>query len=427
MGAVYLGERTEQFRQHVAIKMLHPHVSLSMGEHLLRHEEKVLTSLDHEAIVRLLDTTTHSDGRHCIVMEFVEGLPLDAYCREHATAQEEKLRLLVEIARALDYAHRRLIVHADLKPANILVTAAGRPRILDFGIAILIEPAAYGALGGGALGDGALEATFETRRAAAEHYTPAYASPEQRARLRVTSATDIYSLGMIARNLLTHDDGGGATLQSTRPVTGLGADLSAIVAKATRTEPEQRYTTMQELANDLQAVQDHRPVAARNGDRRYRLGKWIRYRRAVAATLLVLAVVLIASVTGVAVQTARAAHQRKVTQAQLDDLVRLTGTLEGELYDSVHALAGGAGASASLLGGATASLDKLSEAKVEDSSLALEMARQYATLARLQRAQGDTAEAGRDVDKSLGLLRSISTNDRNHSAAATEMQNLAVQ
>ncbi len=236
MGVVYLGERIKDFQQRVAIKILHPHLSLLMGEDALRHEEKVLTSLDHTAIVRLLDTGEDARGAHYIVMDYVDGVPLDVFCREHALTREQRLTLLTEIARAADYAHRRLVIHADLKPENILVTPDGQPRLLDFGVAIL------------------LNASGDVR--STERYTPAYASPEQRADTRVTAATDIYSLGLIVRAVLTQ--GISAPLST---------DLRAIVLKATREEWDQRYLSMQAFADDMQAVLDYRPVAARNGTR----------------------------------------------------------------------------------------------------------------------------------------------------------------
>jgi serine/threonine protein kinase len=394
MGVVYEGERMEHFHQRVAIKMLHSHVSLMMAEDSLRHEETVLTSLDHTAIVRLLDTGEDAGGNRYIVMEYVDGVPLDVFCREHALTRERRLELLIEIARAVEYAHRRLVVHADLKPENILVTPEGLPRLLDFGVAVRLNSG--------------------SDTTPSERYTPAFASPEQRAGARVTAATDIYSLGLIARSVLTQD--------TSSP---LSKDLHAIMSQATRETWDQRYTSMQAFADDMQAVLDHLPVIARNGSGLYRFGKWVQHRKATASMLFLLAAVLLVSVSGVVIQTARAARQRSVAQARLYDLVRLTGTLEGELFDSAHSLPHGDEAGAFLLQAATASLDTLAAENRGDTSLELEMARQYKTLARLQRAQAGSEIAVRqDVAKSLALLRSIPANDRNYASAETEIVSL---
>ena len=394
MGAVYLAERAEQFQQRVAIKLLHPQVSLLSGDEALRHEEQVLTSLDHEAIVRLLDTGVHADGRAYLVMECVDGSHLDVACRAQRMTRARRLLLLVEIARALEYAHRYLVIHADLKPENILLSPEGKPKILDFGVAVLMD---------------------QTGRAAdrQERYSLSFASPEQRAGRRLTPRTDIYSLGLIARALL--EDAAGKPER-------LGKDLQAILSRATREEPEHRYATMQDFGDDLQAAAEHRPVAARNGNGLYRFGRWIRYRRTAATVAFALALILMVSVAGVVVRTVAAARQRRVTQARLFDLVRVTGTLEGELYESSHALAGGKEASSSLLQAATTSLDRLSEESGGDSALKLEIAEQYRKLAQLQRVDGGGAgSVEHDVRQGLALLESVGPRDRNYQSARRQI------
>ncbi|MEO6923867.1 MAG: serine/threonine-protein kinase, partial [Bryocella sp.] len=397
MGVVYLGERAEQFSQRVAIKMLHPQVSLLFGENALRHEEKVLTSLDHPAIVRLLDTGEHAGLRY-IVMEYVEGLPLDTFCRKHALTTDQRILLLIEILRAVDYAHRHLVIHADLKPANILISPERRPKILDFGVAVLVGPGGNDTTNSHAI------------------FTPAFASPEQLANDRATAASDIYSMGSIAKLLLS---GNGA-----RPHRW-SSDIDAILETATRVEPDRRYSSAKQFADDLQAVLDYRPVVARRGSRGYKFGKWIRRRRATATVVFALAIILIGSALGVVVESARTAHQRRVAQARLYDLVRLTGTLEGELYDSAHSLPHGQNASASLLQAATKTLDTLAKQNGNDSTLALEVSRQYGKLATLEEAQGSQHDAALDIEKGLGLLRTIPSTDRNYGASLTAQKDLA--
>jgi predicted Ser/Thr protein kinase len=392
MGVVYLGERMEQFSQRVAIKMLHPHVSLLFGENSLRHEEKVLTPLDHPAIVRLLDTAEHKGLRY-IVMEYVEGLPLDDFCRKYALPTEQRILLLIEILRGVDYAHRHLVIHADLKPANILITPEWHAKILDFGVAVLV-------------GSGVQDAAYSPAA-----FTPEFASPEQLANARATAATDIYSMGAIAQRLLSDDENAPAPLTN---------DLNAIVAKATRVEPERRYASTTEFANDLQAVLDHRPVEARKGGRRYRFGKWIRRYRSAAAIAGAVAVVLCSSVAGIVVKSADAAYQRRSTQKQLYALIRLTGTLEAELYGSLNGLPKSEDARASLLSGSNITLDGLSKLDGSDPELSVELAGQYETIARLQlanRTPGDEISIRSELDRGIALLRSVPRSSKLSSGA----------
>jgi hypothetical protein len=396
MGVVYLGDRIEQFSQRVAIKMLHPHTSLLFGEYSLHHEEKVLTSLDHAAIVRLLDTGEHERRRY-IVMEYVEGLPVDAYCVQNRLKREQRLELLAQIARAVDYAHRRLVIHADLKPENILITADGQPRILDFGVSVLID------------------SSLVVGEHAPEFFTPRFASPEQLGGERATVAADIYAVGKIGELLF----GNGS---SEWPAAG--REVAAVFEVATRAEPERRYGTCKEFADDLKAVLEHRPVAARNGRTWYRINRWMRRHWAAATIACVLGLVLAGTVVGVVVQTARAARQRRVAESRLHDLVRLTGTLEGELYQSAHSLPQGRDASESLLQAATRTLDTLARQDADDSTLTLEIGRQYGKLAELEQAQGSAGEAAADLDKGEALLRGIPRGDRNYAAAVEAGKNL---
>jgi serine/threonine protein kinase len=384
-GVVYLGERVEPFTQHVAIKMLHPEISFVLGDRLLHHEDRILTSLDHPGIVRLLDRGEHTSGAHYLVMEFIDGLSLLDYGSRNHLSQARRLTLLLEVLQAVDYAHRHLVLHGDLKPENILVTESGHPRLLDFGVAALI---------GGQRGVGALSP-----------HTPDFASPEQIADGRLTPACDIYALGKIA----------AAVLAAPAP----RSDLHAILQKATQPEPNERYATVRDFANDLQALLDHRPISARPPRRLYLLGRWIRRHRTIAAMAAIIALALAGSVLGVAVQTARAAQQRRIAQSRLHDLVRLTGTLEGELYNSVLPLPQAGPARAALLRAATGSLDALAAQDSGDSALTIEMARQYRSLSSLQ-----PSEAAADRRKALALLSRIPVHDPNHQAAQSLVADL---
>lgn len=393
-GVVYLGERMQPFSQRAAIKVLRPSAALLADPGAFQHEERVLTSLDHPAIVRLLDKGESGAGAAYLVMEYVEGVPLDAFCEQTHATQAERVRLMIQVAEACDYAHRHLVIHGDLKPGNVLVDTEANVRLLDFGVATFA-------------GDSLLDSTSDSPQG----HTPAYASPEQLAGGRVTPAADVYALGMLLKQVLRNS-----------PQVG---DLAAIASMATRVHAEERYRSAAAFAGDLKAWLAHLPVQARRQGRLYRLKKWIYRQRTLAAVSAALLLVVTVSVSGVVVQTLRATRQRRVTEARLHDIVQLTGSLEGELYDSLRPLPRGQAAAASLLQAATASLDSLTAEDGEDAQLALEIGRQYHTLAMLQALQpGQGVAAQQDVAKGIAVLQHVRSSNAAYGAARQEIASL---
>lgn len=309
MGDVYLARRDDQdFERDVAVKLLAPGLYGRDFVRRFRAERQILARLDHPNIARLYEGGTHVDGRPYLVMEHIEGQPLQQYCRERRLGLHERLELVLAVCDAVDYAHRRLVLHLDLKPGNILVLDDGTPKLLDFGIAKLLD----------ASGSAITQAT----RTGPRPLTPHYASPEQRAGGALTTASDVYSLGVVLYRLLsgrfpdaedsTTDPGPsgswipserrkpsaadppGATLGTDEPEHHLVAlrrqlvgDLDAIILKALRREPELRYDTVGKLAEDLRRHLAGLPVHARQGTLRYRMGKLVRRYKGplVAATL----------------------------------------------------------------------------------------------------------------------------------------------
>ena len=271
MGAVYLAERVDgQFEQRVAIKLVHtPRVrGTGMIERFLR-ERQILARLEHPNIARLLDGGVTEDGWPYLVMEYVDGVPLTAFCDERELSAVERIRLLQEVGRAVHYAHRNLVVHRDLKPTNILVTAGGVPKLLDFGIAKLLEEGREGEAiltGGGMM-------------------TPGYAAPEQLRGDPITTAADVYALGVLLVKLLT----GHRPLGDTDIPSGqLPVDLDRISRMALRDEQERRYESAQAFVDDLQRYRESRPVMARPDTFGYRARRFIvRNRTAVAAGVMV--------------------------------------------------------------------------------------------------------------------------------------------
>jgi eukaryotic-like serine/threonine-protein kinase len=280
MGRVFLARRSDgHFEQMAAIKLLSGQPSTQALRFLAR-ERQILASLAHPHIARLLDGGSTPQGQPYLVMEYVRGQSIDEYCRQQQPSLTTRLRLLIDICAAVSFAHRQLVVHCDLKPSNILVTAEGRPILLDFGVSRLladVDPAAPSTASAGTQG-----------KATTQAYTPRYASPEQRAGERVGTATDIYSLGVTLAELLgvSPDPSGALTLG------GLPPELAAIIARATDAEIDRRYVTVQALAEDLRRYLEHLPVQACKPTLSYVSRKWLRRRWPLAAAALLLVVVV---------------------------------------------------------------------------------------------------------------------------------------
>ncbi len=295
MGAVYRAVREDDFAKQVALKLVDRELVSPLILRRLHRERQILARLEHPNIARLLDGGTTADGRPYLVMEHVDGMPIDRYCEDRRLSPAQRLALCLQVASALAYAHQNLIVHRDLKPANILVTADGVPKLLDFGIAKLLDPAEDPA---------GLTRTLE------RPMTPRYASPEQVRGEPVTPASDLYSFGVLLYQLLTGELPCGldtcglsesarricdlepqrpSALPASRRLGGVGGDIDAIVLKALRKEPRHRYPSMEHLAEDIRRYLAGYPVLARKGTSLYRAGKLIgRHRWAFAAAVVAL-------------------------------------------------------------------------------------------------------------------------------------------
>ncbi|HYJ47567.1 MAG TPA: serine/threonine-protein kinase, partial [Pyrinomonadaceae bacterium] len=300
MGAVYLAERADsEFRRRVAIKLIKRGMDTDFILRRFRKERQILASLDHPNIARLLDGGTTDDGLPYFVMEYIEGLPIYRFCDEHRLTIPERLRLFRQVCDAVHYAHRHMVIHRDIKPSNIQVTSDGVPKLLDFGIAKLLNPEIA-------------DITFDPTATAMRLMTPEYASPEQVEGHAVTTTTDVYSLGVLLYELLTghrpysffnrspHEIARviceekpthpsvviarpydllpvqtpgvetatleylfisrGATVE--RLQKELAGDLDNIVMKALRKEPDDRYQSVENLREDITHFIEGRPVSA---------------------------------------------------------------------------------------------------------------------------------------------------------------------
>jgi len=333
MGSVYLAERDDdQYRKRVAIKVVKRGMDTDEVLRRFRHERQILAGLDHPYIARLIDGGTTPDGLPFFVMEKVEGEPIHAYCASQKLDLESRLRLFLRVCEAVSHAHSALVVHRDLKPNNILVTPEGVPKLLDFGVAKLLDPEADPGLTRTIHGSGAL--------------TPEYASPEQVRGLPVTTASDVYALGAILYELLT-----GARAQKidthtpaeidrvvceTQPLRpslagrGLNDDLDNIVLMAMRKECERRYQSVEQLSADIVRYLSGRPVAARQDSFTYRARKFIlRNRLAVIAAALVFGSLVAGVLVSVhQARQAEAARQVAETQRQAADRERARAEME---------------------------------------------------------------------------------------------------
>ncbi len=287
MGAVYLAERADgEVEQQVAIKIVRQTIVEKELISHFRRERQILASLNHPNIARFLDGGVAPTGEPFLVMEYVEGKTLVDYAEHCAVSVDERLRLFLDVCAAVAFAHRNLVVHRDLKPSNILVTADGSVKLLDFGLAKAIEAGA---------------AEDDLKQTALRALTPHYASPEQVRGDNVTTASDIYSLGVVLSELL---DGRTA------------GDLKNIADVARRDEPEQRYRSVEALAEDIGHFLKGEPVAARPATFRYRSAKFIkRHRVGVAAA----AVVVLSLISGVAVSSWQA-RQARLAKARAESV-----------------------------------------------------------------------------------------------------------
>ncbi len=318
MGVVYEAERAEgDFRQRVAVKVLRQE---SVAELPRFHiERQILARLEHPGVARLYDGGVTADGRPYMVMEFVEGRPITEYCAANCLPLAERMRLFVQVCEAVAYAHRNLIVHRDLKPANILVTELGQVKLLDFGIAKLID----------------VERP-DLMQTAAAPLTPLTAAPEQLLGQPITTATDVYALGLLLFALLTDSEpwmrAGGPIAQAIRVILdepapapsrraaetpnapfaarSLRGDFDAIVAKAVRKEPQLRYATVEMFKEDIGHALRGEPVAARSGAKLYVFGRTLRRYRWVTVAVAAVLVSLAAGLGAAAWQARRAEIER---------------------------------------------------------------------------------------------------------------------
>ena len=277
----------EGVRQFVAVKLLARGLYTAEARRRFHHEREALARLRHPGIARLIEGGVAGNGLAYIALELIDGVPITRYAQDRALSERQRLTLFLRVCRAVESAHRALIVHRDLKPSNVLVTAEGEMKLLDFGIAKLLDD------------------TEDATRTRHHALTPAYAAPEQFTPGAITTATDVYALGVLLREMLTGERGATGDTHTPRVVSleaararskhdrKLRGDLANIVAKATAPEPERRYGSGGALAEDIERYLDCLPVRAHPPSRWYRTGRFVaRHRGGVAITAILLLAIL---------------------------------------------------------------------------------------------------------------------------------------
>src|SRR5215471_12926664 len=420
MGTVYLACRDDdQFQKHVAIKVVKRGMDTAELLSRFRHERQILAHLDHPFIARLIDSGNTPQGRPFLVMEYVQGRPIDAYCRQDGLDVVARCRLFLKVCQAVSYAHRNLVIHRDLKPGNILVATDGSPKLLDFGVAKLLDPET----------DPGMATTIATGRL----LTPEYASPEQVRGELVGAASDIYALGAIlyellagvkAQQLTTHTpselervicqtevqppsiriEPGNVRLRKR-----LEGDLDTIVLKAMRKEPDERYSSVDLFYKDINRHLKGRTITARPPSLTYRFGKFARrHKFSMAAAVLVIISMVVGTWISL-VEARRARLEQHRAEARLSQMVELANRALFDVHGSIERLPGATDARRQLVKTTLDYLENLSKEASGDQRLNKALGAAYYRLGDLQGYPykpnlGDTAGAIKCYWSSATLL-----------------------
>jgi len=419
MGSVYLAEYSgEGFTKRVALKLIKRGMDTDLVMKRFLMERQILGRLEHPNIATMLDGGSTTEGLPYFVLEYVDGVSIKTFCESNRLSTRKRLELFVKVCSAVSYAHQNLVVHRDLKPSNILINKGGEPKLLDFGISKLLSP----------------DWDATTTEATATQFrvlTPEYASPEQFRGEMTTTGTDVYSLGIVLYELLTGrrpfqfggmssseiaevllsedpvkpstaalnpyrastvpnfsepandvDDFGMASV--TADSRSLKGDLDNIVLKAIRREPERRYASVQEMADDIQRHLDGLPVTATADTFTYRAGKFVSRHRPAFFTAVLVSVLLVASASIAIWQAFRANEQRAAAEERFNDVRTLANSLIFDLHDSIKDLPGSTPARKILVARALEYLDKLAKQGANDMSLQTELAAGYEKIADVQ-------------------------------------------
>jgi tetratricopeptide (TPR) repeat protein len=417
MGAVYLAHRADgEFQQQVAIKLIDVPLATDLYREPFRMERQILAGLVHPYIGRLLDGGVSSEGELYLVLEYVDGVSIVRYCKENQLSLRSRLMLFLKVCEAVRYAHQHLVIHRDLKPDNILVVADGTPRLLDFGTAKLLTP---------------LPSTGEFTLLGLQPFTPQYASPEQVMGRPITTASDIYSLGLLLylmvaevpayelkelttetmlRVICTEEPRkpSEVAVSAERP----DADLDAITLKALRKEPWERYISVDQFAADVEAYLEGLPVMARRGTLRYRAGKFARRNKLALFAAALLFSTVLAGMVGILWQWRAANLERRRVEARSEDLRQLSNSLLSEIDEAVKELPGSTPVQQLIVQRVLEHLDRMAKDTAGDRRSQLDLVGAYTRLGNLQgnpyeQNIGDARGALVSLDKATGIAQAL--------------------
>jgi hypothetical protein len=416
MGAVYLAQRADkQFEKKVAIKMARFAAESSMLLQRFQHERQILATLEHSNIARLLDGGETEDGMPYIVMEYVEGLSVCEYAEKRKLDLRSRIEMFLKIAAAVQHAHQALVIHRDLKPSNILVTDAGEPKLLDFGIAKLMEP--------GVTGFGQNTST------GMRMMTPDYASPEQVRGQQVTTATDVYSLGAVLFELLTGakphtlteytateidrvicetpiERPSRAAARMGGATRAFSADLDIIILKAMHREPQRRYESVAHLADDLRRYIDGLPVLARGDSPAYRAARFLQRHKLGALAAAVLLLTLLGGIAATTWQARQAKNEARRADMRFKQVRHLANKFLFDFEEQIRRLNGSTPAREMVVKTAREYLDSLAAESSADPELRFELASAYVKLGDIQ-GNPRGANLGKGDDAKVSYARAI--------------------
>jgi serine/threonine protein kinase len=446
MGMVYQAVRVDDlYRKLVALKVVRRGLYSSVALRRFETERHILAHLDHPNIAKLLDGGTTEDGQPFFVMDFIAGTPVDEYCDHERLTLRKRLQLFLTVCSAVQYAHQNFVVHRDIKPQNILVTPEGAIRLLDFGIAKLLDPEA--------------ESPDETM-SVVQMMTPEFASPEQLLNRPVTTASDTYSLGVLLYVLLTghkpfvfrsrsvqeicdvirdsdprrpsavvrteETSANGRVLTEAgvaiaRGLTRgklareLAGDLDNILLMALLREPERRYSSVEQLAGDVERYLDGRPVLARHDTFAYRAGKFMRRQQGAVLGASLAVFLLIAGTVTTSWQARVAMRQRERAERRFNDVRRVANSLLFEVHDAISDLPGSTSARRLIVAKVTEFLNSLGRDAGDDHELQRELAAAWERVGDVQGQTresnpGDTAGALASYRKALDIRERLSAN-----------------
>jgi serine/threonine protein kinase len=429
MGTVYRAVRLNDFGKQVAIKLVKRGMDTGYILNRFRQERQILAGLDHPNIAQLLDGGATTDGRPYLVMEYIEGARITEYVEKHRLTTRERLELFRLVCSGVHYAHQNLVVHRDLKPSNILVTENGTPKLLDFGIARILE--------------GKAEVTATGFRA----MTPEYASPEQLLGKPVTTVSDVYSLGVLLYQVLTSQRPYEFEVRSPEEIARivceadppklrpLDRDLDHVVLQAMHKDSARRYASAAHLSEDIRRYLAGLPVLAHKDTFAYRASKFVTRHRAATATAVLVAFSLIIGVVATSWEAHRANMERARAERHFNEVRRLANSLIFEVHDSIRDLPGSTPARKVIVQRALEYLNRLSPESSGDLALQRELATAYERVAEVEgrylaNSLGDTQASLVSYRKALQLrqeISSTSTEWRDRMALARAYRSVALQ